>query len=131
MRRGKKFWTALEYQELLSWLCCGQCSVEHIFSFKWLLILIWWSFSCFFIPILLFLVIGFCYFAHFMYLCAFIAFSIVWHMNVSSCVQPHGFFNCSPAVDVPPNSCEVESKDTDIKDNGASKPIQSGLASKL
>ncbi|MCH94725.1 copper amine oxidase 1-like, partial [Trifolium medium] len=46
-------------------------------------------------------------------------------------MMPHGFFNCSPAVDVPPNSCEVESKDTDIKDNGASKPIQSGLASKL
>ncbi|KAK2442940.1 copper methylamine oxidase [Trifolium repens] len=51
--------------------------------------------------------------------------------HIGFMLMPHGFFNCSPAVDVPPNSCEVESKDTDIKDNGASKPIQSGLASKL
>jgi len=46
-------------------------------------------------------------------------------------VQPHGFFNCSPAVDVPPNACEMDSKDNDIKDNGSSKPIQSGLTAKL
>ncbi|GAU29927.1 hypothetical protein TSUD_148360 [Trifolium subterraneum] len=51
--------------------------------------------------------------------------------HIGFMLMPHGFFNCSPAVDVPPNSCEVESKDTDIKDNGASKPIQNGLASKL
>ncbi|XP_031480060.1 diamine oxidase [copper-containing] 1, peroxisomal isoform X1 [Nymphaea colorata] len=39
---------------------------------------------------------------------------------------PHGFFNCSPAVDVPPSPC-----DTDIKDNGVAKPMQNGLVSKL
>ncbi|KAK9045633.1 hypothetical protein V6N11_051542 [Hibiscus sabdariffa] len=26
-------------------------------------------------------------------------------------LMPHGFFNCSPAVDVPPNACELETKD--------------------
>jgi primary-amine oxidase len=41
-------------------------------------------------------------------------------------VQPHGFFNCSPAVDVPPSP-----GDTDIKENGVAKPIQNGLVSKL
>ncbi|KAL6002739.1 hypothetical protein ACLOJK_022959 [Asimina triloba] len=41
-------------------------------------------------------------------------------------LMPHGFFNCSPAVDVPPNAC-----DSDIKDNVISKPIQNGLIAKL
>ena len=42
-------------------------------------------------------------------------------------MQPHGFFNCSPAVDVPPNASDVE-----IKDNGmAVKPIQNELLAKL
>lgn len=42
-------------------------------------------------------------------------------------MQPHGFFNCSPAVDVPPNVSDVE-----IKDNGlAVKPIQNELLAKL
>ena len=46
-------------------------------------------------------------------------------------MQPHGFFNCSPAVDVPPNACELDGKDNDGKDNGVVKPTQSGLLSKL
>ncbi|KAJ1391881.1 Copper amine oxidase, catalytic domain [Sesbania bispinosa] len=43
-------------------------------------------------------------------------------------LMPHGFFNCSPAVDVPPSPCELlDSKDSDIK----SKQIQGGLVAKL
>lgn len=42
-------------------------------------------------------------------------------------MQPHGFFNCSPAVDVPPNP-----SDLDDKENGLpAKPIQNGLIAKL
>ncbi|GAV78914.1 LOW QUALITY PROTEIN: Cu_amine_oxid domain-containing protein/Cu_amine_oxidN2 domain-containing protein/Cu_amine_oxidN3 domain-containing protein [Cephalotus follicularis] len=42
-------------------------------------------------------------------------------------LMPHGFFNCSPAVDVPPSSIDLE-----LKDNGiAAKPIQNGLLAKL
>lgn len=51
-------------------------------------------------------------------------------------MQPHGFFNCSPAVDVPPSSC-----DSDVKDNGngnengngvvVTKPLQNALLAKL
>ncbi|KAG0458197.1 hypothetical protein HPP92_023354 [Vanilla planifolia] len=37
-------------------------------------------------------------------------------------LMPHGFFNCSPSVDVPPGSC-----DNDLKDNGVSKPTHNGL----
>ncbi|WVZ19731.1 hypothetical protein V8G54_007053 [Vigna mungo] len=51
--------------------------------------------------------------------------------HIGFMLTPHGFFNCSPAVDVPPNACEMDSKDNDIKDNGSSKPIQSGLTAKL
>lgn len=40
--------------------------------------------------------------------------------------QPHGFFNCSPAVDVPPGS-----SDADIKEAESPKAIQNGLISKL
>ncbi|BBH03768.1 Copper amine oxidase family protein [Prunus dulcis] len=47
-------------------------------------------------------------------------------------LMPHGFFNCSPAVDVPPSACELEAKDNDVKDNGVAKPIPNGLlAAKL
>ena len=46
-------------------------------------------------------------------------------------VQPHGFFNCSPAVDVPPSSCDLDSKESDAKDNGVAKPISNGLIAKL
>lgn len=46
-------------------------------------------------------------------------------------VQPHGFFNCSPAIDVPPNACELEAKDNDVKDSVVAKPIQPALLAKL
>ncbi|EXB93553.1 Putative primary amine oxidase 2 [Morus notabilis] len=46
-------------------------------------------------------------------------------------LTPHGFFNCSPAVDVPPNACELDAKDSDVKDAGVAKPIQNGMLSKL
>lgn len=58
-------------------------------------------------------------------------YPLVWLMVLCLWVQPYGFFNCSPAVDVPPNPCEMDSKDNESKDNGVSKPIQSGLVSKL
>ncbi|KAK7354005.1 hypothetical protein VNO80_19461 [Phaseolus coccineus] len=51
--------------------------------------------------------------------------------HIGFMLTPHGFFNCSPAIDVPPNACEMDSKDNEIKDNGSSKPIQSGLTAKL
>ena len=38
-------------------------------------------------------------------------------------MQPHGFFNCSPAVDVPPSACELDAKDA--------KPLQNGVLAKL
>ncbi|KAK3443194.1 hypothetical protein EUGRSUZ_B03297 [Eucalyptus grandis] len=42
-------------------------------------------------------------------------------------LMPHGFFNCSPAVDVPPNS-----GDSELKENGmAAKSIQNGLLAKM
>ncbi|XP_010251089.1 PREDICTED: uncharacterized protein LOC104593101 isoform X2 [Nelumbo nucifera] len=41
-------------------------------------------------------------------------------------LMPHGFFNCSPAVDVPPST-----SDLDLKDNIVTKPIQNGLLAKL
>ncbi|KAJ6888723.1 hypothetical protein NC652_029729 [Populus alba x Populus x berolinensis] len=31
------------------------------------------------------------------------------------------FFNCSPAVDVPPSTCELDAKDNDVKDNGVTR----------
>jgi primary-amine oxidase len=46
-------------------------------------------------------------------------------------MQPHGFFNCSPAVDVPPSTCELDAKDNDVKDNGVTKPLQNGVLAKL
>ncbi|KAK2983341.1 hypothetical protein RJ640_016079 [Escallonia rubra] len=42
-------------------------------------------------------------------------------------LMPHGFFNCSPAVDVPPSSVDM-----DLKENGmVAKPCHSGLIAKL
>jgi primary-amine oxidase len=42
-------------------------------------------------------------------------------------MQPHGFFNCSPAIDVPPSP-----SDLDDKENGMpAKPSQNGLIAKL
>ncbi|KAF9671599.1 hypothetical protein SADUNF_Sadunf12G0064300 [Salix dunnii] len=46
-------------------------------------------------------------------------------------LMPHGFFNCSPAVDVPPSTCELDAKDNDVKDNGVAKPPQNGVLAKL
>ncbi|KAM1340063.1 hypothetical protein EV1_038469 [Malus domestica] len=46
-------------------------------------------------------------------------------------LMPHGFFNASPAVDVPPSACELEAKENDVKDSGVAKPIQNGLLAKL
>lgn len=49
-------------------------------------------------------------------------------------MQPHGFFNCSPAIDVPPSAGDMDSKDTinDVKDNGVAKPYPAaGILAKL
>lgn len=46
--------------------------------------------------------------------------------HIGFMLMPHGFFNCSPAIDVPPSSCDMEHKES-----GVSKPIQSGLVAKL
>ncbi|KAM0011391.1 putative primary-amine oxidase [Helianthus debilis subsp. tardiflorus] len=46
-------------------------------------------------------------------------------------LQPHGFFNCSPAVDVPPGACESDVKDTEHKETVASKPVSNGFIAKL
>lgn len=47
--------------------------------------------------------------------------------HIGFTLTPHGFFNCSTAVDVPPNTCDM-----DLKENGmATKPIQNGLLAKL
>ncbi|KAF8378236.1 hypothetical protein HHK36_029575 [Tetracentron sinense] len=46
--------------------------------------------------------------------------------HIGFMLMPHGFFNCSPAVDVPPNASEL-----DLKDSAVVKPIQNGLLAKL
>ncbi|RID70108.1 hypothetical protein BRARA_C02156 [Brassica rapa] len=52
--------------------------------------------------------------------------------HIGFTLMPHGFFNCSPAVDVPPNpACELDTKDSEVKEVVAPKPLQSGLLSKL
>ncbi|KAM7483162.1 hypothetical protein LguiB_007745 [Lonicera macranthoides] len=57
--------------------------------------------------------------------------------HIGFMLQPHGFFNCSPAVDVPPGACEMDVKEHEVKDSsgtggGGAKPIPNGLiASKL
>ncbi|KAF3559943.1 hypothetical protein F2Q69_00017890 [Brassica cretica] len=50
--------------------------------------------------------------------------------HIGFTLMPHGFFNCSPAVDVPPNpACQLETKDSEVKEVvAAPKP---GLLSKL
>lgn len=52
-------------------------------------------------------------------------------MRLICILQPHGFFNCSPAVDVPPSACEFDSKDIDGKDGGVAKPLRDGMLAKL
>ncbi|GAA0162884.1 oxidase [Lithospermum erythrorhizon] len=49
--------------------------------------------------------------------------------HIGFMLQPHGFFNCSPAVDVPPNACELEIKENDVKDE--MKPNPPSLIAKL
>ncbi|KAH0660744.1 hypothetical protein KY289_029492 [Solanum tuberosum] len=52
--------------------------------------------------------------------------------HIGFMLQPHGFFNCSPAIDVPPpRGCDLESKDSDASENGESKPTTTGLTAKL
>ncbi|KAI3944807.1 hypothetical protein MKW92_033806 [Papaver armeniacum] len=48
--------------------------------------------------------------------------------HIGFTLVPHGFFNCSPAVDVPPS---ISASELDLKEIGVSKPIQNGLLSKL
>ncbi|KAJ8559843.1 hypothetical protein K7X08_003901 [Anisodus acutangulus] len=52
--------------------------------------------------------------------------------HIGFMLQPHGFFNCSPAVDVPPpRGCDLESKDSDVSENGVGKHTATGLMAKL
>ncbi|WMV35442.1 hypothetical protein MTR67_028827 [Solanum verrucosum] len=52
--------------------------------------------------------------------------------HIGFMLQPHGFFNCSPAIDVPPpRGRDLESKDSDASENGESKPTTTGLTAKL
>ncbi|XP_019100581.1 PREDICTED: uncharacterized protein LOC104782758 isoform X1 [Camelina sativa] len=51
--------------------------------------------------------------------------------HIGFTLMPHGFFNCSPAIDVPPNPCELDTKDSEVKEVVAPKPLQTGLLSKL
>ncbi|KAG8378792.1 hypothetical protein BUALT_Bualt07G0021800 [Buddleja alternifolia] len=51
--------------------------------------------------------------------------------HIGFVLQPYGFFNCSPAVDVPPNTCEMDAKENDVKDNVVAKSVSSGLIAKL
>lgn len=48
-------------------------------------------------------------------------------------MQPHGFFNCSPAVDVPPGACEMDVKDNEAKEGVgvATKSVSNALIAKL
>ncbi|CAL0320014.1 unnamed protein product [Lupinus luteus] len=51
--------------------------------------------------------------------------------HIGFMLVPHGFFNCSPAIDVAPSKCELEAKENDIKENGVLKANENVLASKL
>jgi primary-amine oxidase len=42
-------------------------------------------------------------------------------------MQPHEFFNCSPAVDVPPSAGDLDDKEIGMP----AKPIQNELIAKL
>nr|UNJ44780.1 copper-containing amine oxidase 2 [Heliotropium indicum] len=43
--------------------------------------------------------------------------------HVGFMLQPHGFFNCCPGVDVPPNACEMDAKESSVKDNNGASLI--------
>ncbi|KAM3266430.1 copper methylamine oxidase isoform X1 [Capsicum annuum] len=52
--------------------------------------------------------------------------------HIGFMLQPHGFFNCSPAVDVPPPlGCDLESRDSDVTENSVAKHTPTGLMAKL
>ncbi|WMV40772.1 hypothetical protein MTR67_034157 [Solanum verrucosum] len=53
--------------------------------------------------------------------------------HIGFMLQPHGFFNCSPAVDVPPPSgCDSESRDSEVTENSSvAKHTTTGLMAKL
>lgn len=51
--------------------------------------------------------------------------------HIGFMLQPHGFFNCSPAVDVPPASCELDVKESDVKEAVTAKSIPNALIAKL
>lgn len=48
-------------------------------------------------------------------------------------LQPHGFFNCSPAMDVPPSpgACESDVKEGHVKETIATKSVSNGLIAML
>ncbi|XP_071728354.1 amine oxidase [copper-containing] zeta, peroxisomal-like [Rutidosis leptorrhynchoides] len=50
--------------------------------------------------------------------------------HIGFMLQPHWFYNCSPAVDVPPGACEADVKDSNAKDIIAPKSISNGLMPK-
>ncbi|KAJ7953563.1 Amine oxidase [Quillaja saponaria] len=47
--------------------------------------------------------------------------------HIGFMLMPHGFFNCSPAIDVPPSISDLEDKENGLQ----AKPIQNGLLAKL
>ncbi|MCD9558770.1 hypothetical protein HAX54_016357 [Datura stramonium] len=52
--------------------------------------------------------------------------------HIDFMLQPHRFFNCSPAVDVPPpRGCDSKSKDSDVSENSIEKPTATDLMAKL
>ncbi|XP_073310398.1 diamine oxidase [copper-containing] 1, peroxisomal-like [Primulina huaijiensis] len=51
--------------------------------------------------------------------------------HIGFVLQPHGFFNTSPAIDVPPSPCSMDVKENEVKENGVAKSISSGLIAKL
>ncbi|CAI9283818.1 unnamed protein product [Lactuca saligna] len=53
--------------------------------------------------------------------------------HIGFMLQPHGFFNCSPAVDVPPGVCEMDVKDNEAKEGVgvATKSVSNALIAKL
>ncbi|KAF5797922.1 putative primary-amine oxidase [Helianthus annuus] len=46
-------------------------------------------------------------------------------------LQPHGFFNYSLAVDVPPGASKLDMKDSHVKDTIGLKSVSNGLIAKL
>nr|A0A1S4BDC4.1 RecName: Full=N-methylputrescine oxidase 1, peroxisomal; Short=NtMPO1; AltName: Full=Copper methylamine oxidase [Nicotiana tabacum] len=52
--------------------------------------------------------------------------------HIGFVLQPHGYFNCSPAVDVPPPfACDSESRDSDVTETSVAKSTATSLLAKL